>query len=86
MITESDVRAALAEVVHPTWGLSLAALNMVRGVRITRAGIEVDLVMNCPGCPAGEATLAQVRRRLEALGAGPVRLVLLPEIWQPPWD
>jgi len=43
-------------------------------------------VMNCPGCPAGEVTLAQARRRLEALNGGRVRLNLLPQVWTPPWE
>ncbi len=86
MTTEADVRAALAEIVHPTWGMDLITLNMVREVRVSPEGIEVAMVMNCPGCPAGEATLAHARRRLQALGAGKVRLVLLPQVWRPPWE
>ncbi len=86
MVTEADVRAALERVLHPTFGLSLIALNMVRAVRMSADRIEVDLVMNCPGCPAGEATLAQVRQNLVALNGGDVRLNLLPQVWTPPWE
>ncbi len=86
MITEVDVRAALDRVIHPTFGLSLIALNMVRAVRMSADRIEVDLVMNCPGCPAGEVTLAQARQDLAALSSGIVRLNLLPQIWTPPWE
>ncbi len=86
MVTEAEVRAALDRVVHPTFGMSLIALNMVRAVRLTPAAVEVDLVMNCPGCPAGEVTLAQARQWLEALNGGRVRLNLLPQVWTPPWE
>ncbi len=86
MITEVDVRAALDRVIHPTFGMSLIALNMVRAVRMSADRIEVDLVMNCPGCPAGELTLVQVRQNLVALNSGDVRLNLLPQIWTPPWE
>ena len=86
MVTEAEVRAALDQVVHPTFGMSLIALNMVRAVSVTQAAVEVDLVMNCPGCPAGEVTLTQARRRLEALNGGRVRLKLLPQVWTPPWE
>lgn len=86
MITEAEVRAALDQVVHPTFGMSLIALKMVRAVSVTPAAVEVDLVMNCPGCPAGEVTLTQARRRLEALNGGRVRLNLLPQVWTPPWE
>lgn len=86
MVTEAEVRAALDRVLHPTFGLSLIALNMVRAVRVSADRIEVDLVMNCPGCPAGEVTLTQARKNLIALSGGDVRLNLLPQVWTPPWD
>lgn len=86
MVTEAEVRTVLDEVIHPSFGLSLIALEMVHAVRVRADRIEVDLVMNCPGCPAGEVTLAQVPRRLSALNGGEVRLNLLPQVWMPPWE
>ena len=86
MITEAEVRAALEEVVHPSFGMSLVTLDMVRAVRVSASAIEVDLVMNCPGCPAAVAALSLARETLRALdGGGAVRLTLLPQIWTPPW-
>ena len=84
--TEAKVRAALDEVIHPSFGLSLIALEMVRAVRVLDQVIEVDLVMNCPGCPAGEVVLARARQTLTALQVGAVRLNLLPDGWTPPWE
>jgi metal-sulfur cluster biosynthetic enzyme len=86
MLTEAEIRAALNQVIHPSFGMSLIALNMVRAVRVSDSAIEVDLVMNCPGCPAGEVTLALARQRIEALCVGAVRLNLLPQYWTPPWE
>ncbi len=86
MVTEAEVRAALGTVIHPSFGMSLVALGMVRAVRVITGGIEVDLVMNCPGCPAAEAALALAHKALRALSNGnAVRLTLLPQIWKPPW-
>ena len=85
MPTEAEVRAALAEVIHPSFGMSLIALNMVRAVRVSGNLIEIDLVMNCPGCPAGEVVLAQARRSLAGLNGHAVKLNLLPHAWSPPW-
>lgn len=86
MVTEAEVRAALDEVNHSSFGMSLVALGMVRAVRVSTGGIEVDLVMNCPGCPGAEAALALARRALRALnGDGAVTLKLLPQVWTPPW-
>jgi metal-sulfur cluster biosynthetic enzyme len=86
MPTEVEIRAALDEVIHPSFGMSLIALDMVRAVRVSDHAIEVDLVMNCPGCPAGEVTLALVRQKIEALCVSTVRLNLLPQYWTPPWE
>ena len=86
MVTEAEVRAALDRVVHPTFGMSLIALNMVRAVHIEPSVITIDFVMNCPGCPAGEVTLAQARQSLAALNDSAVKLNLLPQMWVPPWE
>lgn len=85
MVTEAEVRAALDEVIHPSFGLSLMALDMVHAVRVSGNLIEVDLVMNCPGCPAGEVALARARRSLARLNGHTVKLNLLPQVWIPPW-
>lgn len=89
MVTEEAVRAALENVVYPSFGLSIMTLKMVRDVRVSQAGIEVDMVMNCPGCPAGEATLAEVQRTLRSLLSpddGVVKIQLLSQVWSPPWE
>jgi len=89
MVSEDNVRSALERVVYPSFGLSVMTLGMVQDVRVSQAGIEVDMVMNCPGCPAGEATLAEVQRILQSLLApnnGVVRIQLLPQAWTPPWE
>jgi metal-sulfur cluster biosynthetic enzyme len=83
---EAKVRAVLDEVIHPSFGMSLIALKMVRAVRVYDTLVEVDLVMNCPGCPAGEVALALARQKIETLGVGAVRLNLLPQYWTPPWE
>jgi metal-sulfur cluster biosynthetic enzyme len=58
----------------------------VRAVRVYDTLVEVDLVMNCPGCPAGEVALALARQKIETLGVGAVRLNLLPQYWTSPWE
>jgi metal-sulfur cluster biosynthetic enzyme len=86
MPTEAEIRSALDEVIHPSFGMSLIALNMVRAVRVSDDAIEVDLVMNCPGCPAGEVALASARHALQALDRQAVRLIILPQVWVPLWE
>jgi metal-sulfur cluster biosynthetic enzyme len=85
-LSEPEVRAALSRVIHPTYGMSIVGLGMLRGVAVSEAGVEVELAMNCPGCPAGQLALGRVRQVLELLvlpGTGQVSIRLLPEVWQP---
>jgi metal-sulfur cluster biosynthetic enzyme len=86
MPTEAEIRAALNEVIHPSFGMSLIVLDMVRAVHIAQSAVTIDLVMNCPGCPAGEIALALACHRIEALQVGAVRLNLLLDVWTPPWE
>jgi metal-sulfur cluster biosynthetic enzyme len=89
MPTEADIQAALKTVIHPTYGMSLVTLQMVRAIRLFPEHIEVDLVMNCPGCPAGQAVLARIRQTLELLCSSDgvqVVICLLPQVWKPPWQ
>jgi metal-sulfur cluster biosynthetic enzyme len=86
MPTEVEIRAALDEVIHPSFGMSLIALNMVRAVRVSDDAVEVDLAMNCPGCPAGEVVLVSARQALQAFDLRAVRLTILPQVWVPPWE
>jgi metal-sulfur cluster biosynthetic enzyme len=68
--------------------MSLVTLQMVRGIRLSPDCIEVDLVMNCPGCPAGQTVLARTQQALESLPGPGVQIVirLLPQVWEPPWQ
>jgi metal-sulfur cluster biosynthetic enzyme len=86
MPAEAEIRAALDKVIHPSFGMSLIALNMVHAVRVLDRAIEVDLVMNCPGCPAGEVVLASAQQALQALDSRAVRFTILPQVWTPPWE
>lgn len=87
MPTEAEVRSVLADVIHPTFGMNVLTLGMVRAVRISLSGIEIDVVMNCPGCPAGEVVLARIREKLSTLtDSDEAKMILLPEVWVPPWE
>jgi metal-sulfur cluster biosynthetic enzyme len=87
VVTEATLRGVLDEVIHPSFGLSLLALGMIDAVRIEAGSVEVDLVMDCPGCPAAEAVLALAGKRLRMLGGvQAVRLSVLPKAWRPPWQ
>jgi metal-sulfur cluster biosynthetic enzyme len=87
MISEAAIWTVLNEVIHPSFGLSLVALGMVQAVQVSTSAVWVDLVMNCPGCPAAEAALASANQRLRAIeGVQAVTLSLVPKAWRAPWQ
>ena len=88
MIQEIDVLSALDKVIHPTFGMSLVSLQMIRSIEINERGIQVEMVMNCPGCAAGRVALAHAHRKLAYLLTEnqEVTIVLLPEPWQAQWE
>ncbi|MDX1417603.1 MAG: iron-sulfur cluster assembly protein [Candidatus Promineifilaceae bacterium] len=88
MTREQEVINTLDHVVHPSFGMSIVALNMVRSVCVTPSGIQVEMVMNCPGCPAGKVTLAHAHRLLRPLltETQNLEIVLRHESWRAPWE
>jgi metal-sulfur cluster biosynthetic enzyme len=87
VVTEAEVRAVLDGIIHPSFGLSLVALGMVQAIYIESDQIKIDLVMNCPGCPAGQAALDEAHRAVQALAPDfSIYLSLLPDVWHSPWE
>lgn len=86
-MTLAKIREALRGVVHPSYGMDVVALNMVRDLRLNDGTVEVRLVIPCPGCPASQVTLAQIERAVRQVnGDRRLRITLLAERWTPPWD
>lgn len=88
MPESDDVWAALSTVIHPTFGLSLVTLQMVKAVNVDGDSVTVELVMDCSVCASREAILGQVHRNLRDLVSAPRRLIvtLAAETWSPPWE
>ncbi len=88
MTNEKEVMTALDTVIHPSYGMSLVALQMIRSVAVNDQGVQVEMVMNCPGCAAGKVTMGHAHRVLRPLLGSKqeeVTIVLRPEVWQAPW-
>lgn len=88
MPENDEVWAALSTVIHPTFGLSLVTLQMVRAVNADGNSVAVDLVMDCSVCASREAVLGQVHGKLRELvpASGQITVMIAPEKWSPPWE
>jgi len=58
VISADEVRACLRAVMEPNLQANVVALDFVRNITVTGAGVSFDLVLNTPACPTKE-TLKQ---------------------------
>lgn len=84
MVSEAELEHCLRGVPDPEVpALSVVDLGIVRGLRATESGCEVDLTPTYTGCPATERIERDVREALEMLvGTGNVRINT---VLDPPW-
>lgn len=86
MVTETDVRNALRQVIDPELGENLVDLGLIRDVVVSDQEINVKMVLTVAGCPLARYLMSLVQRAAESVADGkPVRVELLQEQWVPPW-
>ncbi len=86
MVTETDVRNVLQQVIDPELGENLVDLGLIRDVSVSDDEINVKMVLTAAGCPLARFLMSGVQRAVESVADGrPVRVELLREQWVPPW-
>jgi ring-1,2-phenylacetyl-CoA epoxidase subunit PaaD len=83
VLSREEVWRALADVLDPEVpALSVVDLGIVRDVRITDEGVEVDITPTYSGCPALEVIEQDITAALERAGALPVHVR---KVYRPAW-
>ncbi len=86
MVTETDVRNVLRQVIDPELGENLVDLGLIRDVLVSEEQITVKMVLTAAGCPLASFLLTRVQQAVEPVAEGrPVLVELLREQWVPPW-
>lgn len=86
MVTETDVRNVLRQVVDPELGENLVDLGLIRDVSVSGEEINVKMVLTAAGCPLARYLMLGVQRAVESIAEGKVvKVELLQEEWVPPW-
>ncbi len=67
MVTETQVRKALAGVMDPELHKSLIDLGMIRQVRIEKDRVEIVLALTTLGCPLRDQIVGDVKQAVGAL-------------------
>lgn len=69
MLTEADVRAALADVPYPGLQRDIVALGLVRSVSVRNDRVHVSLALSSPREDVPDQLRGAIRERLERAGA-----------------
>lgn len=86
MVTETDVRDALRQVIDPELGENLVDLGLIRDVLVSDEEITVKMVLTTTGCPLVRYLMSRVQQAVESVAESkPVKVELLQEQWVPPW-
>jgi metal-sulfur cluster biosynthetic enzyme len=86
MINEEEVLEVLKTVYDPEIFQSIVALNMVKSIDISPELVHIDLVLTTPMCPMAPFMIEEIQLKLEQIiGDQKVEVVILDELWIPPW-
>jgi len=86
MITETEIRDALRQVIDPDIGVNIVDLGLVQRVESTPGAIAVDLIMTTPACPQSAYIADEAGRIIRAATKDAVTVsvdVLDSPFWQP---
>ncbi len=78
MVTESEVRQALHQVLDPEIGRPIDELGMLAGVSIEGETVRVDVLLTIAGCPLQERITGDVTAALAPLGITSVDVRMTP--------
>ena len=86
MITETDIRDALHQVIDPDIGVNIVDLGLVERIEIAPEGVFIDLIMTTPACPQSGYIADESERAVRAASKDEVAVsvaVLDSPFWQP---
>lgn len=82
-LSEASIRAALAEVYDPEFGISVEDMGLIYGVRIAGDHVAIAMTLTSMHCPAGPMMTDGVRAAVAALPH--VASVEIALVWEPGW-
>lgn len=84
MLTETEVKVKLKEVLDPEIQISVIDLGLVYGVQIEGEKVTVKMTLTSPMCPLGPQILNDVKMKISELPEA--KEVNVDLIWSPAWD
>ena len=84
-MTESDVRAALREVIDPELGVNIVDLGLVYAVEVADAEVRITMTMTTPACPLRDYISDLVESTIKSRLAE-IHRVTVDVVDDPPWS
>jgi metal-sulfur cluster biosynthetic enzyme len=83
VVSKTDLRAALENVMDPHFNVTLREMGMLRSVEADAEGyVKVGIVFPCIGCPAWEMIQGEIRSQVKKVeGVSRVKVRVLWEDW-----
>jgi metal-sulfur cluster biosynthetic enzyme len=83
-MTESDVRAALYDVIDPELGINIVDLGLIYRVDLDDSSVTITMTMTSPACPLRDYLQDLVESAITAR-VPDARRVVVEIVTEPPW-
>ncbi len=80
---EEQIKSALRQVYDPEIGLEVIQLGLIRSIDLSAEPPELKMVLTTPFCPYGGWLIQQIKDISESVAGKPIKITVLPEIWDP---
>jgi metal-sulfur cluster biosynthetic enzyme len=85
MVTESEIREALRQIVDPELGVNIVDLGLVRRIEMAPDAVRVHITLTSPACPLRDFIEDQIVAAIE--GCAPeIPTVDVAVVTDPPWS
>jgi metal-sulfur cluster biosynthetic enzyme len=85
MVTESDIREALCQVLDPEIGVNIVDLGLVYRIEVDGARVRIAMTMTSPACPLADYLKDLVTSAIRDRVPDVADIDIVVE-WEPPWD
>lgn len=83
MVTEEQIKEALASVLDPEIGMSVVDLGFIYSIEIEEGKVEIKMTLTTRGCPMHQTLSKQVEEVVKSVdGVSEAKVDL---VWDPPW-
>jgi metal-sulfur cluster biosynthetic enzyme len=85
MVSETEIRETLRQVMDPELGVNIVDLGLVRSIAVAADAVRVEITMTSPACPLRDYMEDQIRAAIDGYEPAicTVDVVVLDE---PPWS